>query len=558
MATRVEPTQDWVFDDDIRARVDAIFSPWDTVATPGCALGIYREGELVYAHGYGMSNLEHGIPIVPSSIFHIASISKQFTDMCIALLASEGAIDIDDDIRLYVPEVPDFGITITIRHLIHHVSGLRDQWSLLELAGWREEDLVTEQDVMDLVTRQTALNFNPNEEYLYCNTGYTLLSMIVKRVSGLTLREFSQQRIFAPLGMTRTHFQDDHSEIVQSRTQAYEPRKGGGYRISIPEFDVVGTTSLFTTVEDLAKWDANFTTGQIGGPEIIQQIQTPGTFNNGKPMAYAWGLLTETYRGTPRVGHSGADHGYRAEYLRLPEFGFTVTCLANVSNSNPRSLAERVADAVLGDMLAPKDGTCGMSQFARGTRKKAIPIIVPESLEGIYHHDGQNTYLTITSRDGRAWLEVDEQLELTTVGNGRFTIPAPWNLVLEVLGETSPPDRIGVSMGGGAGGDVSEYTRIPRWVPTTADIDAYAGNYWSDELAVSYELIADHAANTLTLRRRKSDDLTFVPLAKDVFGRGSLQFGTVLVFDREKKGKIGGFLLTAGRIRNLRFTRHEG
>ncbi len=550
MATTVEPTKDWVFDDDIRARVDAIFAPWDTTETPGCALGIYREGEVVYTRGFGMSNLEHGIPIAPSSIFHIASISKQFTDICIAMLAAEGAIDVDDDIRLYVPEVPAFGPTITIRHLIHHVSGLRDQWSLLELAGWREEDLVTEQDVMDLVRRQTALNFTPNEEYLYCNTGYTLLSMIVKRVSGMTLREFSQERLFAPLGMTRTHFHDDHSEIVHGRTQAYEPRKGGGYRISIPEFDVVGTTSLFTTVEDLAKWDANFSVAQVAGPEIISQIQTPGTFNNGKSMSYAWGLMTETYRGAARVGHSGADHGYRAEYLRLPEFGFTVTCLSNISNSNPRLLAEHVTDAVLGEMLAPKTSSGGIAAIATGKRRKVPAIVAPGDLAGIYHHAGQDTYLTIASRDGKAWLEADEPIELTTVGNGRFTISAPWNLTLDVLGEAASPERVNVSIGAA---ETIEYSRISPWSPTASELDAYAGTYWSDELGVSFELTVDRAASALTLRRRKFEDQTFMPFAQDVFGRGSLQFGTVLTFELERKGKIGGFLLTAGRIRNLRF-----
>ncbi|HWV36452.1 MAG TPA: serine hydrolase domain-containing protein, partial [Thermomicrobiales bacterium] len=347
----VETTKDWTFDEGVRSRVDRVFAAWDSTATPGCALGIYREGEIVYTRGYGMSNLEHGIPIATDSIFHIASISKQFTDMCIALLAAEGALNIDDDVRLYVPEVPDFGPTITIRHLIHHVSGLRDQWSLLELAGWREEDLVTERDVMDLLTRQTALNFEPNTEYLYSNTGYTLLAMIVRRVSGRSLREFAQERIFGPLGMTRTHFHDDHSEIVPGRTQAYTPRAGGGYHISIPEFDVVGTTSLFTTVEDLARWDANFTSARIGGPDLIAQLQTPGTFADGTPMTYAWGLVVDTYRGARQIGHGGADHGYRSDYFRLPEFGLTVTVLSNVSDSGPHQLAQQVADAVLGDLL---------------------------------------------------------------------------------------------------------------------------------------------------------------------------------------------------------------
>lgn len=549
MSQAIEPAKDWTVDDAMRVRIDTVFAAWDTATTPGCALGIYREGEIVYTKGFGMSNLEHGIPIQPDSIFHIASISKQFTDMCIALLASEGALDVDDDIRLYVPEVPEFGPAITIRHLIHHVSGLRDQWSLLELAGWRSEDLVTEDDVMDLLMRQSALNFTPNDEYLYSNTGYTLLSMIVRRVSGRTLREFCQDRIFGPLGMTRTHFHDDHSEIVKGRTQAYEPRKKGGYHISIPEFDVVGTTSLFTTVEDLAKWDGNFVTAQVGGPEVIALIQTPGTFNSGKPMTYAWGLVEDTYRGARQIGHGGSDHGYRADYSRFPDFGFTVTCLSNVSDSNPHVLTQRVTDAVLGDRLtAPTllDANAGM-------RRKGVPEIVRTyDLAGTYHNAEHNAFLTVTSRDGKAFLEADEPLELKTVGNGTFTLPELG--VTMVAGDRSTPiGSLNVTFGGSA----DAYVRIESFTPTSRELDAYAGSYWSEELATAYDLIADHAAGALTIRRRKFEDQTIRPLAIDTFGRGSLQMGTVLTFEREKRDKISGLSLTAGRIRNLRFSRRE-
>lgn len=546
-----EPTKDWTFDESVRARVDQVFSAWDSTATPGCALGIYREGEIVYIRGYGMSNLEHGIPITTDSIFHIASISKQFTDMCIALLAAEGALNVDDDVRLYVPEVPDFGPTITIRHLIHHVSGLRDQWSLLELAGWREEDLVTEGDVMDLLVRQRALNFEPNTEYLYSNTGYTLLAMIVRRVSGRSLRAFAQERIFGPLGMTRTHFHDDHSEIVPGRTQAYTPRAGGGYHISIPEFDVVGTTSLLTTVEDLARWDANFTSARIGGPDLIAQLQTPGTFADGTPMTYAWGLVVDTYRETERIGHSGADHGYRAEYMRLPEFGFSVAYFSNISDSNPRSLAEQVADAVLGDRLALTAGEA----TAPVVRERITAIIEPSTLAGVFHDDEHDSYLTLTSRDGKAWIELDESRALADEGNGRWTLPAPWNLVIEVVdqGKDGQVRQLRLSFAGSE----TRYTRIEPVHPAASDLDAYAGTYWSDELMVPYEIVADHASGTLTVRRRKYDDQTFTPLNKDVFGRGSTQFGTTLTFERSKRGAIGGFLLTAGRVRNLRFTRRD-
>ncbi|MGB3305915.1 MAG: serine hydrolase domain-containing protein [Thermomicrobiales bacterium] len=546
----VETAKDWTFDESVRSRVDRVFARWDSTATPGCALGIYREGEIVYTRGYGMSNLEHGIPIATDSIFHIASISKQFTDMCIALLAAEGALNVDDDVRLYVPEVPDFGPTITIRHLIHHVSGLRDQWSLLVLAGWREEDLVTERDVMELVTRQTALNFEPNTEYLYSNTGYTLLAIIVRRVSGRSLRAFAQERIFGPLGMTRTHFHDDHSEIVPGRTQAYTPRAGGGYHISIPEFDVVGTTSLFTTVEDLAKWDGNFTSARIGGPDLIAQLQTPGTFADGTPMTYAWGLMVDTYRGARQIGHGGADHGYRSDYFRLPEFGLTVTVLSNISDSGPHQLAQQVADAVLGDRLAPATGAAAASVV----RERIPAIIEPSALAGVFY-DEHDSYLTLTSRDGKAWIELDESLALADAGNGRWTLPAPWNLMIQA-GDQVKEGQVRQLQLSFAGAE-TRYTRIDPAHPSASELDAYAGTYWSDELMVPYEVVADHASGTLTVRRRKHEDQTFVPLAEDVFGRGSTRFGATLTFEHGKRGSIAGFRFTAGRVRNLRFTRRD-
>jgi len=549
-----QPTRDWVFDDAARARVDAIFAPWATTSTPGMSLGIYRAGEIVYTNGYGMSNLEHGIPIVPGSIFHIASISKQFTDMSIALLQAEGALNVDDDVRQYVPEMPDFGTTITIRHLIHHVSGLRDQWALLRMAGWRSEDLVTEDDVLDLLTRQTALNFAPNSEYLYSNTGYTLLAVIVRRVSGKTLRQFAHERIFAPLGMTSTHFHDDHREIVVGRTQAYEPRTGGGYHVSIPVFDVVGTTSLFTTVEDLAKWDANFTTAQIGGPAIIEQIQTPGTFTDGTAMTYAWGLMTGEYRGAKRVGHSGADHGYRADYLRLPEFGFTAVVLSNIADSNPGLLTQRVVDAVLGDHLAPA------TTFAVPTAASASagipPIVSATALAGTYRAADGASYATITSRDGVASLESWESLTLNVIGNGRFVADAAVGPAIRIEATSVQEDGlVGEIAVVTPGEPTATYTRVDLPTRDADALAAYAGEYWSDELGVAYEIVADRVAGTLLVRRRKFADQTLTPLDADVFGRGSLAFGTIVTFARDASGTVTGFRYTAGRIRNLVFTK---
>jgi CubicO group peptidase (beta-lactamase class C family) len=216
-----------------------------------------------------MAGLEHAVPNQPGTVYHVASISKQFTAFAIHLLAREGRLSLDDDVRGYLPELHDFGRVITLRHLLYHSSGLRDQWRLLGLAGWRQEDMITQQDVLNLIWRQRELNFEPGKEFDYTNTGYTLLGLIVQRVSGRSLREFTAQRVFGPLRMRDTHFLDDPREIVRNRAASYEPQADGGYRESLLAFGAVGATSLLTTAADLARWDGNFTSGRVGGRELL-------------------------------------------------------------------------------------------------------------------------------------------------------------------------------------------------------------------------------------------------------------------------------------------------
>jgi CubicO group peptidase (beta-lactamase class C family) len=307
----------------------------------------------VYSRGYGMANLETGSAITPASIFHVASISKQFAAFSVALLAEDGKLSLDDVIQKYLPEIPVYARPITIRHLIHHTSGLRDQWSLLGMADWRDDDLITENDVLSIVSRQKEINFLPGDEYIYSNTGYTLLGTIVKRVSGKSLREFSDERIFQPLGMTSTHFHDDHTMVVPGRTSAYEPRPGGGWAVSIPVFDTYGATSLFTTVADLLKWEQNFAEPKVGSRGLIEKAQQPTTLTSGRPLNYGYGLSIETYRGVRGVGHGGADAGYRSDVVRFPDSGLAVAVLCNASNSGPGGLARKVADILLEKQLAP-------------------------------------------------------------------------------------------------------------------------------------------------------------------------------------------------------------
>jgi CubicO group peptidase (beta-lactamase class C family) len=286
----------------------------DRTNAPGCAVGVGQNGAVAYERGYGMSDLQHGLAITPTSIFHVASISKQFAAAAVGMLAEENRLSLDDDVRKYVPEVPDHGHRITIRQLIHHTSGLRDQWSLLAYGGWRADDVINEQDVLDIVGRQQSLNFVPGAEYLYSNTGYTLLGVIVKRVTGMSLRQFTSERFFVPLGMTRTHFHDDHTMVVPDRTSAYEPRAGGGWSISIPVFDTYGATSLFATPRDLLTWMAQLDKPSATSATLVTQMQTPGVLTDGTSTNYGFGLSVGRYRGLRVVGHSGAD----ADTVRTP------------------------------------------------------------------------------------------------------------------------------------------------------------------------------------------------------------------------------------------------
>lgn len=320
------------------AKVDAIFAKMDTTVSPGCALSVIRDHRIVYERGYGMADLDHNVPITPASVFHVASMSKQFTAASILLLAQEGKLSLDDPARKYVPELPDFGTPVTIRELLHHTSGLRDQWDLLGLSGWRySQDLITDGDVLYVVSHQKELNFAPDSKFSYSNTGYTVLAQIVSRVSGQSLREFTAARIFVPLGMKNTHFRDDHAELVKNMAYGYAPAKET-FRLSVTNFDTGGATSLLTTAEDLAQWDENFYNPRVRGPSLVHDLQVQGHLNSGELIDYAAGLVIGKYRGLVTVDHGGADAGYRADLLRFPDQHFSVACLCNLSTANPSDL----------------------------------------------------------------------------------------------------------------------------------------------------------------------------------------------------------------------------
>src|SRR5437899_1209243 len=336
--------------------VDEIFVDLTKAGSPGCALGVYRDGKMVYSKGYGLANLEQNVPITPQSVFDIGSTSKQFTAASILLLEKQGKLSINDDIRKYIPELSDYGQKVTILHLLNHTSGLRDYLTLMDLAGIHIDGVTTDEDALLIISRQKALNFAPGSDWLYSNTGFFLLSVIVKRVSGKTLREFAAENIFTPLAMTHTQFRDDHTSLIANRALAYDAKdKTAGYRLDVSYFEQTGDGAVHTSVEDLLKWDENFYSGQVGGKEFLREIQEQGQLNSGKMLDYAKGLFIQDYRGLHTVSHGGSWGGYRAELLRFPEQHFSVACLCNLGSARPSNRAHRVAEVYLASLIKPKD-----------------------------------------------------------------------------------------------------------------------------------------------------------------------------------------------------------
>ena len=580
------------------ARIDAIFAPWAGTDGPGCAVSVMEGGDVVLANGYGAANLEYGIPITPASVFHVASVSKQFTALAVALLADEGRLSWDDDIRRHVPELPDYGVPITLRHLAQHTSGVRDQWSLLQMAGWRwGGDVITQGDVLDLLTRQTALHFRPGTEHLYSNSGYTLLAVAVERVSGRTLRAFTDARIFEPLGMTRTTFRDDHTLLVRDRAYAYEADGAGGYRLSIPDFAVVGASSLFTTVEDLAHWNRNFRTGEVGGRDVVRRIQETTTLASGAQVSYAYGLVHGTHRGRRTVGHGGTDAGYRSEFLRFPEEDLAVAVLCNVRTTDPARLARDIAGAVLPARRAGRQDPAERADRPDGPgnlRERSVPRRRTAADADARPEVDAGTASSAPTREELASLagyytsaESDIPLHLVLRGNdlvllaggrGQRLLPLG-GLRYRLAGTTTEVEFSAVrtgrgNAGGGAGGvrpggrvgggrtEAGPTLRLGGWkplvyrhapaaLPSAERLAEYAGTYYSADLDIAYRLRADDSR--LTLRHRKLGVIRLTP----TFAGGFYGGGWYFTFSRDPSGGVTGFTMSSPRARKVPFLRQH-
>lgn len=524
-------------------RIDKVFERWDRPGTPGCAVGVSQKGQVVYTQGYGMANLEYGVRIRPDTIFESGSVAKQFTAAAIALLVQDGKLSIDDPVRKYVPELPDFGTPILIRHFLNHTSGIRSQWPLMMLAG-RPPGLAvhTVDEILEQVSFQKETNFKPGEEFLYNNTAFTLLGVIVQRVSGKSLNDFSQERLFRPLGMTRTQWREDFAKVVEDRATGYRASPEGAFRTYMSFTNVIGNGGLLTTVGDLLIWNENLDNPRVGGRAWADQLQTRGRLNDGTAIDYAQGLFVDDYRGVREVSHGGSTAGYQTFLARFPDERLSVAVLCNTTGTNPGGYGHQVAEIFLKDRLKPIP-TLTVVETPDGALGR---------LAGLYRDRASDALLRLSWDANRKILRAGGQPLVSTAAGVLSSGDGSRTIAIEGVGfeggwpASGPPARL-VDRAGPGKPRVWHYEK--PYAPSPAQLAEFAGDYASEELGVVYTFYVE--GDRLKLRFRPAQRLTLIPAFTDGFEED----GTVIRFTRDAAGKVDGLRVYAGRVRHLRFVR---
>ncbi len=467
------------------------------------------------------------------------------------MLVRDGKVSLDDNVRKYIPELPDYGTPITVRHLLHHTSGLRDYNALLELAGFRgDSDCPTVAEALEVICRQKKLNYTPGAEYSYTNTGYFLLSQIVERVSGKSLNAFAQERIFKPLGMTHTLYQDDHTQVIHGRASGYEPAESGqGYKLDMSNWDETGDGNVYTSVEDLALWDQAFYSNALG-KDVMDMLHTTGTLSSGKKIDYAFGLVVTDYKGLKVVEHGGAWAGFRAEILRFPDEKFSVICLANMGTMDPSDLALKVADIYLaGKLKEPEKKEEKKAEAAVATpSEKDLALLV-----GNYQEPKFGQWFEVTLKDGKLVAGRGRRtFILFPVAPMTFELRAPATTIRFEF-EPAAPGKPAAFRLVPPNGEAEDYVKAAPLIPlTAARLAEYAGTYASPELLeAKYEIAVDKSA--LVLRMRTVPKAALKAMAPEKFV--DQEFGANIEFVRAKGGRVTGFRLAVGRAAGIEFVK---
>ena len=431
-------------DEPLARQLDEVMAEWSKRDSPGCAVGLVRDGGLVLAKGYGQADLEHGVPNGPGSVFDIGSVSKQFTAAVIALLARDGKLSLDDDVRRFVPELPSYESTITIRHLLHHTSGLRDYTDLMALAGWQTDDWTTAEQALALLARQKELNFAPGAQYLYSNSGYFLLSIVAARAGGKPFPDLVRERIFEPLGMKATHVHADHRQIVKDRAVGYS-KQDGRWTIAMSGWEQTGDGSVLTTVEDLARWVRNFDDPIVGGSALVTELLREGKLAGGQEIPYAEGLRHGTYRGLATVGHNGSWAGYRSSLLRFPSEKTAVIVLCNADSAEAGTITRTIADVALSGRLGPAPPSPSPSPSASPPPAKAAPLSASDAaaLVGRYRSEELDAEFELVAlKEGLVLRIRDRDSALVPVKDDELEVDPPDPLPLTVRPTRDPARKV--------------------------------------------------------------------------------------------------------------------
>lgn len=534
-------------DQQLSARVDSIFSPHARSDAPGCAVSVIKAGKILYARGYGMADVAHSIPLTPATPLNIASTTKPFTALAVLLLEKDGKLRLDEDVRKYVSEVPNFGHPITIRMLLNHTSGLRELHNLFNLAGWRNSDVQLRDDVFSMIRRQRALNHAPGAEFAYNSTGYTLLAIVVERVSGVSFSSFVNDRIFTPLGMTNSYVEESLSQVIPRRATGYWGHDPAKLRTARPVNSIPGPNGIVTSVEDLARWDENFYRHRVGTAATLDQMSTPNRLTDGTDFGYGLGFFIGTHRGRRTVSHAGSDYGYKADFIRFPAEQLTVAVLCNAFDIPPTPLALQVADLY----LPPA------TQSSEASRTPSAVDVLnggasenPAGFAGLYWSEAKKMMgPRFVYKNGKLLIDGggEGMFELRPLGNNSYRLMAAPRRYIFTFVRRAGAVELRVDH---EGSPLTEYRKVIETKPTAATLRSLKGNYFSPELDVTWKFVVRDGA--LVLERRRTDPTQLTAVFGKVFLASD---GFVLEFNLDSTRRRWVVEVSTERARRVRFMR---
>lgn len=521
-------------------KIDAIFKDIKDT-NPGVSLAILKNNKVIIQKNYGLANLEYQIPITNKTVFHAASVSKQFTVFALLLLEADGKLSLDDDVRKYIPELNGFNHKITLRNLANHTSGIKDQHNLGRLAGWNSSDIITNDQVLNLLYHQKSLNFSPNEQFMYSNSGYTLLAEVISRVSKKPFHDFVKERIFTPLGMNQSQFVNKSESLIKNKAYAYYS-KNGKYQKDLFLNSSVGATNLSTTVNDLSKWSKNFSEHTIGNKSIFKKMKSLQPLNNGKRYGYGLGLFINKYKGIQKIEHSGIDASYQAYIGWFPKQKLSIIYLSNNGDLNGGRNIYKITNLLL-DKYATKTAA-KRKLLSKKIITNHYSISELKKYEGYYWNSKErfsrqlkveNDKLNYIGGDGKS-------TSLSSVNKDEFQFNAK-----TYTGVIIKEDTMRVILDDGYVLNFEKYTPANH---TKKTIEKYLGSYYSNELNTFYTFYAKE--NNLIANHQRTGDFKLESISNDFFIGNKGSFRNVK-FTRNKKNKITGFYVSSSRAKNILF-----